>query len=83
MPHLHLHPAPILFLERRQLKLTVSPGKPSPEAPVGRRAAGMAACAGGILLILLGYAYTQLQLFLFAAASLSAIWLGIASLFSP
>jgi len=83
MPHLHLHPAPILFLERWHLKRTVSPGKPSPEAPVGRRAVGTAACAGGILLILLGYTYTQLPLFLFAAASLSAIWLGIASLFSP
>jgi hypothetical protein len=83
MPQVHLHPAPILFLERRQLKRTVSPGKPSPEVPVGRRAVGMAACAGGILLILLGYAYTQLQLFLFAAVSLSGIWLGIASLFSP
>jgi len=83
MPHVHVHSAPILFLERRQLKLTVSPGNPSPGASVGRRAAGMAACAGGILLILLGYAYTQLQLFLFAAASLSGIWLGIASLFSP
>jgi hypothetical protein len=65
------------------LTRTVSPGKASPEKAVGRRAAGMAACAGGILLILLGYAYTQLQLFLFAAASLSGIWLGIASLFSP
>ena len=50
---------------------------------MGRRAVGMAACAGGVLLILLAYAYTQLQLFLFVAASLSGIWLGIASLFSP
>jgi hypothetical protein len=50
---------------------------------VGKRAVGMAACAGGILLILLGYACTQLQLFLFAAAALAGVWLGIASLFSP
>jgi hypothetical protein len=83
MPQVHVHPAAILFLERRQLKLTVSPGKPPPKESGDRRAVGMAACAGGILLILLGYAYTQLQPFLFVAASLSGIWLGIASLFSP
>ena len=72
-----------MWLERRQLELTVNPGKPSPEVSVRRRAVGMAACAGAILLIVLGYAYTQLQLLVFVAASLSGIWLGIASLFSP
>jgi hypothetical protein len=65
------------------LELTVNPGKPSPEVSVSRQAAGMAVCAGATLLILLGYAYTQLQLLVFVAASLSGIWLGIASLFSP
>ena len=83
MPQVHLHPPPVLWIERRQLDLTGSPGKASPEVSVSRRAMGMAVCAGGILLILLGYAYTQLQPLVFVAASLSGIWLGIASLFSP
>jgi hypothetical protein len=44
---------------------------------------GLAMVAAGVLLVLLGLGYLQAPHLAFAAAAISGIWLGIASLFSP
>jgi len=50
---------------------------------VQRRATVLALGAAVVLLILLGHAYVQQPALIFAAATLSGLWVGIASLFSP
>ena len=58
-------------------------GKLSPVSRARRDAAVLAVAAGGALLLLLGHAEMQLPLLVFASVTLSGLWVGIASLFSP
>ena len=65
------------------LDLTTTRDKLSPVSRARRDAAVLAVAAGGALLLLLGHAAMQLPLLVFASVTLSGLWVGIASLFSP
>ena len=65
------------------LDLTTTRDKLSSESRARRDAAVLAVAAGGALLLLLGHAAMQLPLLGFASVTLSGLWVGIASLFSP
>lgn len=65
------------------LDLTTTRDKLSSESRARRDAAVLAVAAGGALLLLLGHAAMQLPLLVFASVTLSGLWVGIASLFSP
>ena len=65
------------------MDLTTTRDKPSSESRARRDAAVLAVAAGGALLLLLEHAAMQLPLLVFASVTLSGLWVGIASLFSP
>jgi hypothetical protein len=65
------------------LDLTTTRDKLPSKSRARRDAAVLAVAAGGALLVLLGHAAMQLPLLVFALVTLSGLWVGIASLFSP
>jgi hypothetical protein len=65
------------------LDLTTTRDRLPSESRARRDAAVLAVAAGGALLLLLGHAAMQLPLLVFASVTLSGLWVGIASLFSP
>ena len=65
------------------MNLTTTQDKLSSESRARRDAVVLAVAAGGALLLLLAHAAMQLPLLVFASVTLSGLWVGIASLFSP
>ena len=65
------------------MNLTTTQDKLSSESRARRDAVVLAVAAGAALLLLLGHAAMQLPLLVFASVTLSGLWVGIASLFSP
>lgn len=65
-------------MAKLQLETTTARGRASPGAQAQRRAVALAVGAAGVVLVLLGHAYLQVPRLVFAAATLSGLWAGIA-----